>query len=113
MRGNIMENISVGKFNFFDDQNFPHGFRRSGMFTIKEADYLETYGHTLLGLENKTIEPVNEDEKHFQDAILSHSESHSFAVKTWQKYRMAISSRSQKIFLSSHSGKDEPINEQD
>lgn len=108
-----MENISVGKYNFFDDHNFPHGFRRSGMFTVKEADYLETYGHTLLALENKTTEPVNEDEIHFQHAITNQIDSQSFAVKTWRKYRMAISSKSEKIFLSSHSIIDDSNVEQD
>lgn len=99
-----MENISVGKYTYFDDQNFPHGFRRSGIFTIKEAEFLETYGQTLLGLEKHTYEPINQEEALFQKAILGEAESNSFAVRTWRKYRAAIASKSEKIFMSPHSG---------
>ena len=108
-----MENISVGKYRFFDDHNFPHGFKRSGVFTIKEAELLEAYGATLHNLEQFNIEPINDDEVHFQQAISTDLESTSFAVKTWRKYRQAISAKSQKIFLSEHSMPDHLTNDQD
>lgn len=99
-----MENIGAGKYNYYDDQNFPHGFRRSGVFTIREAEYLESHGHTLRELESKIRTPENEDEKHFQQAVCEGLESQSFAVKAWSKYKQAITARSQRIFLSRHDG---------
>lgn len=99
-----MENISAGNYSYYDDQNFPHGFRRSGVFTIKEAEYLESHGQTLRELELNLREPISEDESHFQQAIQTDDISHSFAVNAWRKYKAAISARSQRIFLSKHSG---------
>lgn len=99
-----MENISAGKYNYYDDHNFPHGFRRSGVFTIREAEYLESHGHTLRELEAKIRTPENDDELHFQQAICEGTDSDSFAVKAWRKYKQAIHARSERIFLSRHDG---------
>ncbi len=99
-----MENISAGKFNYFDDQNFRYGFRRSGYFTVREAEYLESHGQTLKELEIGVRTPESDDETHFQLAIRDNLESNSFAVKAWRKYKNAISAKSQRIFLSQHCG---------
>jgi uncharacterized protein len=99
-----MENISAGQFTYFDDHNFPYGFRRSGMFTIKEAEYLESHGHTLRELENNIREPISEDEALFQAKIQSDEETTLFSVKTWRKYKAAIAARTERVFMSTYSG---------
>ena len=54
---------------YIDRQKFPYGFRKSGDFSITEADLLTNYGKTLLGLESGELLPESEDEKHFVEFI--------------------------------------------
>lgn len=40
----------VSQKRFYDDANFPKGFKRSGDFTNKEAELLELHGHAMKNL---------------------------------------------------------------
>ena len=57
--------IRKGKTLFYGDHSFSHGLSRSGHFTLKEAEFLESYGHTLSALANETLQPENEEEQLF------------------------------------------------
>jgi hypothetical protein len=82
--------IRKGKTLFYGDHTFSHGLSRSGHFTLKEAEFLESYGHTLSGLANATITPENEEEQIFVTQLNEEGESTLLAAKIWKKYLKAI-----------------------
>ncbi|KFZ38682.1 hypothetical protein HR45_04455 [Shewanella mangrovi] len=71
---------------FYDDANFPRGFKRSGDFTHKEAELLETYGVAMRALASGSRSAINEEEQHFIDAAKGHTAPTSTLEKLWQKY---------------------------
>ncbi|UTV29782.1 DUF413 domain-containing protein [Photobacterium atrarenae] len=75
---------SEGKF--YDDQNFPRGFNRSGVFTINEATLLENYGRTMSGLANGTMVPATDSEAQFLAEVRGETEASSNFAKCWLKY---------------------------
>ena len=86
---------------YIDRQKFPYGFRKSGDFSITEADLLTSYGRTLLSLESGDLSPINEDEKHFVEFINGKVEAINNLEKAWAKYvRLA---RGKKHFYTLHS----------
>lgn len=86
---------------FIDRQHFPYGFRKSGDFSISEADLLTKFGKTLLSLEASEITPETEDEKHFVAMIQGQVPPTSNLEKTWAKYvRLA---RGKRHFYTLHS----------
>ena len=86
---------------YIDRQKFPYGFRKSGDFSITEADLLTNYGKTLLGLESGELLPESEDEKHFVEFINGKVEAANNLEKAWAKYvRLA---RGKKHFYTLHS----------
>ena len=50
---------------FYDDVHFPHGFSKSGDFTIADAELLSCIGQRLLMLEQGTAIPENKVEEQF------------------------------------------------
>jgi uncharacterized protein YifE (UPF0438 family) len=86
---------------FIDRRKFPYGFRKSGDFSITEADLLTRYGKTLLGLESGELSPESEDERHFVDFINGKAQAENSVEKAWVKYvRLA---RGKKHFYTLHS----------
>ncbi|MGF1682211.1 DUF413 domain-containing protein [Photobacterium minamisatsumaniensis] len=75
---------SVGKF--YDDNNFPRGFNRSGVFTVNEAQLLETFGRTMRGLSDGSLLPISEAEQQFIAEILGQQDIQSGYGKCWYKY---------------------------
>ena len=65
----LLRQAFVSQRQFFDDQNFPRGFGRSGNFTLLEASILEQHGVVLKGLHNKALEPQNEHQQQFVAVI--------------------------------------------
>lgn len=61
----LLRQAFVSQRQFYDDQNFPRGFGRSGNFTLLEANILEQHGVVLKGLYNKILEPQNEIQAQF------------------------------------------------
>ncbi|MEW9796572.1 DUF413 domain-containing protein [Alteromonas sp. CYL-A6] len=86
---------------FTDRAKFPYGFRKSGDFSIAEADLLSRYGTTMLGLETGELMPETDDERAFVDFIQGKKEASNGAEKVWAKYvRLA---RGKKHFYTLHS----------
>jgi uncharacterized protein YifE (UPF0438 family) len=73
--------------SFYDDVHFPHGFNKSGDFTIVEAEILKNFGKRLHMLEQKLCTPANEREKQFSQICREHSEGQSQIELLWQKYK--------------------------
>jgi len=77
----------VSHKRFYDDTNFPKGFKRSGDFTSKEAELLELHGHAMKNLaEGKTL-PVTADEAQFVEVIKGNIAPSSLLEHIWLKYR--------------------------
>ena len=103
MLGITMKNLSIriSQKPFIDRQKFPYGFRKSGDFSIGEADILAGYGRTLLGLECGELSPETADEHHFVDFINGKVEAGNSIERTWAKYVRL--SRGKKHFYTLHS----------
>lgn len=71
---------------FFDDKHFPRGFARSGYFTIKEAQLLETCGRTMKSLFEGTTQPQDEEQQKFVDEINGRRAIESQYAQCWLKY---------------------------
>lgn len=71
---------------FYDTANYPHGFSRSGEFTIKESKILETYGTRLNMLWKGEADPETEAEEHFVAVMNGDVEPRNHIEKTWAKY---------------------------
>lgn len=86
---------------YIDRQKFPYGFRKSGDFSITEADLLTHYGKTLLGLESGELSPESDDERRFVEFVTGKVEASNNLEKAWAKYvRLA---RGKKHFYTLHS----------
>ena len=95
--------IRPQKVAFYDDVNFPNGFRRCGLFTVLEAEFLTQNGHLMQALLSGRIAPENELEAEFVNAINNNIVSHQLSVNVWKKYTLAIKSQSEnRIFMSRH-----------
>lgn len=86
---------------FIDRVKFPYGFRKSGDFSITEADLLTKYGKTLLNLESGAETPQSDDEQHFVDFISGKVPAGNSLEKAWQKY--AHLARGKRHFYTLHS----------
>ncbi|ATC95862.1 DUF413 domain-containing protein [Pseudoalteromonas tunicata] len=80
-----------GLFEFFDDVNFPMGFRRSGSFSIPESELLSSYGDILSKLANQSLAPESPDEVDFVEVCLGNKPAQTKFEKTWLKYKHEIS----------------------
>ncbi|RXJ74449.1 hypothetical protein CS022_02285 [Veronia nyctiphanis] len=88
---------------FFDDRHFPKGFTRSGCFTIKEAQLLESCGRTMKALFEGVQEPANEDEQKFIDEVNGRRAAESDYGKCWLKYLKEINHKHVRYNLCSTS----------
>lgn len=82
--------IRKGKKMFLGNIVFPHGIARSGFFNKRESEELNDYGYAFESLLNGTLEPENEEEIAFIQAITTASESSLYAVKLWRKYTDSV-----------------------
>lgn len=96
-------NVRKQQINFYDDLNFPEGFRRSGVFTILEAEFLTQNGMLMQALYDGRVAPESDEEVEFVEAIQNRQSSQQLSVKVWNKYLLAVENkRSQRIFMSRH-----------
>ncbi len=72
---------------FYDETNYPRGLKRSGDFTLKEADLLEQYGVALKELANGTRLPADDTERQFVNVCQNKIEAQSCVEKAWLKYQ--------------------------
>lgn len=96
-----MTNIRMGKKPFSDMKRFPYGFKKSGDFSISEAETLAAFGETLNGLESGLLMAESEDELHFLQVMRGQVAVQSSVEKVWLKY--AQLSRTRKAFFTLHS----------
>ncbi len=78
---------------FYDDVNFPVGFRKSGDFTIIEAELLTNIGKRLFNLEHGLQMPANQVEEKFVFMCKSHKQPDTKVEILWKKYK-ALTSKS-------------------
>ncbi|MEL4407788.1 DUF413 domain-containing protein [Shewanella algae] len=76
----------VSERRFYDDKNFPKGFRRSGDFTYNEAELLEKHGVAMQALAEGRQAPRNPEESHFVEVVRGNSAPGSLLEKIWVKY---------------------------
>ena len=93
--------IRIAPKPFMDRAKFPYGFRKSGDFSISEADLLTRYGNTLMALESETLAPEGDDESHFVAFIKGQVPPHNSLEKAWQKYVQLA--RGKRHFYTLHS----------
>jgi len=75
---------------YYDDQNFPHGFHRSGDFTRAQAQLLEAKGITLKALHEGHQTPDDDDERNFVAMCQGQREASTAIEKTWRSYLNAL-----------------------
>lgn len=86
----------------FDDKvNYPHGFRRSGVFSIESSEILRDRGRRLLAIQCNYIEPEAEEEDLFKDYLSGMRKADSAIETAWEKY---ISSVSKEAFIMFQGG---------
>ncbi|WP_018982029.1 DUF413 domain-containing protein [Salinimonas chungwhensis] len=93
--------IRISPKPFMDRAKFPYGFRKSGDFSICEADLLSRYGTTLLALEKQELSPQSQDEKQFVDFVQGKAAAQTTLEKAWQKYVQLA--RGKRNFYTLHS----------
>ncbi|MGL4714835.1 MAG: DUF413 domain-containing protein [Aeromonas sp.] len=75
---------------FNDFKHFPRGLRRSGEFTVAEADSLEKYGTAMLALYQGTQIARDDAEAAFVEQVKSGSAGTNLHAKVWFKYLKVI-----------------------
>lgn len=75
---------------YFDDVNFPYGFKQSGDFTRVQAETLELCGATLYALEQNKQEPLDEVQQRFIQVCRGELQAESCVEKAWVTYREAL-----------------------
>lgn len=71
---------------FSDVKNYPRGFRRSGDFSIKEAEALEQLGNLIIALEKGEYQATDEEDHHIVAVLRGEVPADSYATKAWKKY---------------------------
>ncbi len=95
---------------FNDFTHFARGIRRSGDFTIREAELLEKCGSAMMDLYNGVREPQDEAEKIFLEQIKSDEVITDPKTKIFKKYLNVIKPRHLHRLCSV--GNDEELNSQ-
>ncbi len=72
---------------FYDDENFPRGFSKSGDFTLAEAELLTSIGKRLFMLEQSLCVAENQVEKQFVKMCATQFHGQTKAELLWKKYR--------------------------
>ena len=75
-----------GATRWYDNVNCPHGFARSGHFTIKQAEFLEWYGRSLKALTSGEAEPATPEQQMMLQVVSGERPAETFAEKTWNRY---------------------------
>lgn len=75
---------------YFDDVNFPYGFKQSGDFTRVQAETLELCGATLYALEQNKQEPLDDVQQRFISVCRGELQAESEIEKAWVTYREAL-----------------------
>ncbi|ARU54720.1 MAG: DUF413 domain-containing protein [Pseudomonadales bacterium] len=85
---------------FFDNIHFPRGFKRSGLFSIREAELLSETGVTLSQLADGSLLPENDEQRDMVRVMMGEKPAETLLEKTWSKYSRHISTRRCPLSLS-------------
>ncbi|WP_299083940.1 DUF413 domain-containing protein [uncultured Paraglaciecola sp.] len=94
-------NIRPGKVLFSELKRFPYGFKKSGDFSIAEAEVLSIYGQTLHLLAMDTLEPESTEEAHFILVAKGLTPPDTTVERSWLKFIQLTSTK--KNFFTLHS----------
>ena len=83
------ESFNVDR-KFYDDKNYPRGMKRSGDFSLAEAELLEQYGVALMALASGTRLPITEEELHFVEVCRGNTIVANTIERAWLKYQNII-----------------------
>lgn len=100
------ESFRFGQKSFTDDINFSRGFRKSGDFTLLEAEVLSLYGETMLSLETGILEPLTLEENNFVSMLKQPQKAKTKLELVWIKYIKLT--REPRRFHSLHSTSHKP-----
>jgi uncharacterized protein len=93
-KGQTNQNKSTMSFEsdkrFNDFKHFPRGLRRSGEFTVAEADSLEKYGTSMLAIYQGNLAPRDEVETAFAEQLKAGEPGSNPHAKVWFKYLKVI-----------------------
>lgn len=92
---------------FWDDQNFPYGFARSGDFTIKQAELLERHGQAYLMLAQGHRELADLIEKRFVAFCRGEKEADNVHEKIWKRYSDKLHNQGARYLLARAEGQTE------
>lgn len=84
----------VKAHKFYDDVHFPHGFSRSGKFSIPESEMLSQVGRRLWDLEQGFAGAENQVEKNFIEMCKTGGEPQTKVERLWVKYKESIKAKS-------------------
>jgi len=96
-------NVRVGSKSFSDPNRFPYGFKKSGDFSISEAEILSTYGDTLFNLEIGSLLPSTTEEEHFIQCAKGQANIETSIERAWMRYVKLA--RSKRHFYTMHSSR--------
>jgi len=71
---------------YFDDENFPYGFDRSGEFTPPQSKALEQHGLAMKQLAMGERTPVTPEEEAFVAFCRGSHPASTLYEKTWERY---------------------------
>lgn len=94
-------NIRVSSRTFTDTHRFPYGFKKSGDFSVSEANILSIYGNTLFNLEIGRLLASTQEEEQFIKCSKGLANAESAIEKAWMKYVKLA--RSKRHFYTMHS----------
>ena len=106
MTQNIRETFNT---IFFDRDNYPYGFARSGDFSIKESQLLEEFGMLYAALADGKISPESPEEQHVLNVITGNKDAQTAVEKVWLKYQTRIN----RPHIAALSHKNEKIKEKE
>ncbi|MER2493847.1 DUF413 domain-containing protein [Catenovulum sediminis] len=73
-----------------DPKNYPYGFRRSGDFSISEADALATYGHLFNALYKGEIQPSDDEDERILAIMRGDAKPENATERAWLKYQSRL-----------------------
>jgi uncharacterized protein YifE (UPF0438 family) len=81
---------------FSDDSFFPYGIARSGDFTIRQSEILETRGELISALIRGKVLDLNIKDRGLKKSILENDSEQGEVAATWLKY-LRLKSKSQTV----------------
>ncbi|EWH08706.1 hypothetical protein DS2_16179 [Catenovulum agarivorans DS-2] len=73
-----------------DPKNYPYGFRRSGDFSINEAESLSKYGHLFNALYKGEVEPSDPEDERIMSVMRGDTKPETVNERAWLKYQSRL-----------------------